>query len=115
MSKTNTVWHKYPDEKPKSECCKYIVIFRDNGELKATDCFWLKEKFTGGVEDSLVEAWTEMPYAQLEGIYVKPNECPYGDCESNYVIGVGGKIYDCEVCQQVHIIKKYTENKKNGL
>lgn len=42
----------------------------------------------------------------------KPNECPYGDCESNYVIGVGGKIYDCEVCQQVHIIKKYAENKK---
>lgn len=33
-----------------------------------------------------------------------PEKCPFGDCENNYVVEVRGRIYDCEVCQQVHIM-----------
>ena len=42
----------------------------------------------------------------------KPEECPYGDCDSHCCLEVGGRVYDCEVCQQVYILIENAEKNK---
>ena len=71
MEEINTAikWHKFPDEKPANGTCKYIVIYNWYGEYKATDSVWAKGKFSGA-KNSLIKAWTEIPYAMLRGIDV---------------------------------------------
>ena len=61
---TKAVWHRYPDEIPKIEN-RYIVIFDNFGQLEAKACPWIKGMFTG-IKNTLVKAWTEMPYV-IEG------------------------------------------------
>ena len=60
MSETKVIWHKYPEDKPKCES-GYVVIFDNNGYLEAKHCQWIKGMFTG-IKNTLVKAWTEMPY-----------------------------------------------------
>ena len=69
MDNQTIKWHKFPDEKPANGTCKYIVIYNWYGEYKATDSVWVKGKFSGA-KNSLIKAWTEIPYAMLRGIYV---------------------------------------------
>lgn len=69
MDNQTIKWHKFPEEKPTNDTCKYIVIYNWYGEHKATDSVWARGKFSGA-KNSLIEAWMEIPYVQLEGIYV---------------------------------------------
>ena len=69
MDNQTIKWHKFPYEKPTNDACKYIVIYNWYGEYKATDSVWAKGKFSGA-KNSLIKAWTEIPYAMLRGIYV---------------------------------------------
>lgn len=65
MSEDKVIWHRYPEDKPKCES-GYVVIFDNNGYLEAKYCPWIKGIFTG-IKNTLVKAWTEMPYVIIGG------------------------------------------------
>lgn len=42
----------------------------------------------------------------------EPNKCPFGACDEHQPVGTEGPIYDCDVCNDVQVFVKLTENNR---
>ena len=67
MKKVEIVWHKYPEEKPKTDDQYIVSIKLWNNSFTAT-AKWrnVKDKFVD-VFDKNITAWAEMPEPYKEG------------------------------------------------